>query len=135
MRKELERFTVPEKIPSSLPSRFLCLAVVDTAQILMPQFIRRAVDTIASGSYAMPEVLRWCAALIGVAFILSLGRFFWRYYIHGSSRAIETELRDRLFGHLMNLSAGFLPEAEDRRFDGRATNDLNAVRMSIGMAS
>ena len=112
---------------------FLCLIIVDAAQILIPQFIKRAVDTISLGTYKLSDVLYWCILLVALALVLSIGRFFWRFFIHGSSRSIETELRDRLFAHLMNLSSGFFQRQKIGDLMARATNDLNAVRMAIGM--
>ncbi|MFA6507256.1 MAG: ABC transporter ATP-binding protein [Treponemataceae bacterium] len=112
---------------------FVCLAVVDAAQILIPQFIKRAVDIIASGTYAMLDILVWCVLLVAVAVVLSLGRFLWRFFIHGSSRAIENELRDKLFAHMIGLSSVFFQRHKVGDLMARATNDLSAVRMAIGM--
>jgi ATP-binding cassette subfamily B protein len=112
---------------------FVCLAAVDGAQILIPQFIKRAVDEIASGRGLLEPIVLSCAALLAVAAVLSAGRFLWRYFIHGSSRRIEMELRDRLFAHLLTLSSGFYQKQKIGDLMARSTNDLNAVRMAIGM--
>ncbi len=112
---------------------FVFLAIVDGAQILIPQFIKRAVDTISVGNYGLASILRLGFGMIAVAAVISVGRFLWRYFIHGSSRRIETELRDRLFAHLLALSSGFYQKNKTGDLMARATNDLNAVRMAIGM--
>lgn len=112
---------------------FLCLATVDGAQILIPQFIKAAVDGIASGRNEFRPILVSCASLVAVAACLSAGRFLWRYFIHGSSRRIERELRDRLFSHLLTLSSTFYQRQKIGDLMARATNDMNAVRMAIGM--
>ena len=65
--------------------------------------------------------------------VISLGRFLWRYFIHGSSRRIETEMREKIFGHLQTLSWDFYQKNKIGDLMARSTNDLNAVRMSIGM--
>lgn len=112
---------------------FLCLLLVDAAQIVIPQLIRKAIDTIASGEYRLWDVLGFCGLLISVALVLSIGRFLWRYFIHGSSRSIEKELRDALFAHLIGLSSSFFQRHKVGDLMARATNDLGAVRMAIGM--
>ncbi len=112
---------------------FVFLAIVDGAQILIPQFIKRAVDIISGGNYGLASIVRLGLGMIAVAAVISVGRFLWRYFIHGSSRRIETELRDRLFAHLLLLSSGFYQKNKTGDLMARATNDLNAVRMAIGM--
>jgi ATP-binding cassette subfamily B multidrug efflux pump len=112
---------------------FVFLGLVDAAQILIPQLVRRAIDLISTGDFELRSVLSLCLAMIGTAATISIGRFLWRYFIHGSSRRIETEMRDRLFSHLLLLSSGFYQKNKTGDLMARATNDLNAVRMSIGM--
>ena len=112
---------------------FLCLLIVDAAQVIIPQFMRRAVDSISSGRFAVKDVIIPSAIMTGLMGIVSLGRFFWRYFIHGSSRRIETELRKNLFEHLLSLSHDFYQEYKIGDLMARSTNDLNAVRESIGM--
>jgi len=111
----------------------VCLLVVDLAQMVIPQFIKRAIDLISSGAAARTSLLLLAAAMIGSAALISSGRFLWRFFIHGASRRIETELRDRLFAHLMRLSFDFYQGNKIGDLMARATNDMNAVRMAIGM--
>jgi ATP-binding cassette subfamily B protein len=112
---------------------FGCLIIVDGAQVLIPQFMRRAVDLIASGSFTGREISVLCAGMVGVMAFIAGGRFLWRYFIHGSSRRIETELREALFRHLLTLSYDFYQQHKIGDLMARATHDLNAVRMSIGL--
>ena len=110
-----------------------CLIAVDAAQIVIPQFIRRAVDLISSGVFEWKEIIILCLWMVAIMTFIALGRFFWRYFIHGSSRRIETEMRQRLFGHLQALSWDFYQKNKIGDLMARSTNDLNAVRMAIGM--
>jgi len=112
---------------------FFFLIVVDAAQVILPQFIRQAVDIASSGLFEIKKVIIPCAVMVGLMGIVSLGRFFWRYFIHGASRRIETELRENLFEHLLSLSYDFYQKNKIGDLMARATNDLNAVRESIGM--
>jgi ATP-binding cassette subfamily B protein len=119
---------------------FLCLIMVDAAQIIIPQLIARAIDLVSSGEAggsAAPDSLRRIFSLglcmIAVMAVISVGRFLWRYFIHGSSRRIETEMRERLFDHLLTLSYDYYQKNKIGDLMARSINDLNAVRMSIGM--
>jgi ATP-binding cassette subfamily B protein len=111
----------------------VCLVAVDAAQIAIPQFIRRAVDLISAGDFVWKEILVLCLLMVGLMALIALGRFLWRYFIHGSSRRIETELRERLFDHLLTLSWDFYQKNKIGDLMARSINDLNAVRMAIGM--
>ncbi|MCE1195727.1 ABC transporter ATP-binding protein/permease [bacterium] len=110
----------------------ICLLVVDAAQVMIPRFTKIAIDLIASGHFALVQILKPALGMIGVAAVISVGRYFWRYYIIGASRNIETELRDKLFGHMLEMSAGFYQDNKTGDLMARATNDMNAVRQSIG---
>jgi ATP-binding cassette subfamily B protein len=112
---------------------FICLIMVDAAQIVIPQFIRQAVDLISAGNFSWNRILFLSLWMIGVMAVISLGRFFWRYFIHGSSRRIETEMREQLFDHLLTLSWDFYQKNKIGDLMARSINDLNAVRMAIGM--
>jgi len=112
---------------------FFFLIVVDAAQVIIPQFIGQAVDIASSGVFEIKKVIIPCAIMVGLMGVVSLGRFLWRYFIHGSSRRIETELRKKLFDHLLSLSYDYYQKNKIGDLMARATNDLDAVRESIGM--
>jgi ATP-binding cassette subfamily B protein len=83
------------------------LVIVDSAQIAIPQFIRVAVDLISSGDFQWRQIIFLCLCMTGIMVIVSVGRFFWRYFINGSSRRIEAQLREDLYSHLQKLSWDF----------------------------
>jgi len=111
----------------------LCLIIVDAAQIAIPQFLRIAIDLISGGEFEWSLIIILSALMVGVMTIVSAGRFFWRYFIHGSSRRIEAQLREKLFDHLQKLSWDFYQKNKIGDLMARSINDLHAVRMSIGM--
>jgi ATP-binding cassette subfamily B protein len=117
--------------------RYICglvvLVIVDAAQIAIPQFIRQAIDLISSGVFQWKEIIFLCIWMTLIMALISAGRFFWRYFIHGSSRRIETEMREKIFEHLQTLSWDFYQKNKIGDLMARSTNDLNAVRMAIGM--
>jgi ATP-binding cassette subfamily B protein len=112
----------------------LALVATSGGQIIIPQFFRIAVDTILTGTFQLKDIIFLMFQMIGVAVIIAAGRFGWRYFIHGASRKIETELRERLFNHLTELSASFFGRTKVGDLMARASNDMRAIRMSSGMA-
>lgn len=110
------------------------LMVTSGGQLLIPQFIRVSVDIIASGEIDLRELAGLMGGLVGVAIVIGISRFGWRYFIHGASRRIEKQLRDRLFNHLLTLSSSFYGRNRVGDLMARATNDMNAIRMASGMA-
>ncbi|MDR0908224.1 MAG: ABC transporter ATP-binding protein/permease [Spirochaetaceae bacterium] len=109
------------------------LIVVDLAQMLIPQFTRRAINLISLGSFELNEIIVLGLYALGTMALVSAGRFLWRYFLHGASRHIETELRDKFFGHLLTLSYDFYQKNKIGDLMARAINDLGAVRQALGM--
>ena len=109
------------------------LLVIDAAQVIIPQFLRQAVDIISGGNFVLRDVIIPAAFMVGLMALVSLGRFFWRFFINGSARRIEAELRQNLFDHLLTLSYDFYQKNKIGDLMARATNDLNAVRETVGM--
>jgi ATP-binding cassette subfamily B protein len=113
---------------------FLFLVAASGGQMVIPQILRRAVDVMSAGGFTGGDILVLLRSLLVVAACISVARFGWRYFIHGSSRRIETELRGRLFRHLLILHAGFFARQKTGELMARSTNDMQAVRMASGMA-
>jgi ATP-binding cassette subfamily B multidrug efflux pump len=112
----------------------LFLLLTNGGQLYLPQLIRRAIDTISSGSFALSQVLPIALTMVGIAVLIAVGRFFWRFFLHGTSRRIEAELRERLFGHLQSLSSTFYGRMKTGDLMARMTNDMHAIRQATGMA-
>lgn len=112
----------------------LCLIVTSGGQILIPQFVRQGIDIVTQTGFSLSELVRPLLLMIGVAVVISVARYGWRYFIHGASRRIEAKLRGRLFSHLLTLSGSFYRERQSGDLMARATNDMQAIRMASGIA-
>jgi ATP-binding cassette subfamily B multidrug efflux pump len=107
------------------------LALKDLAAVSAPLIIRSAVDRFIQGAPAA-QIWRFAGYLTGVALLRGIFQYWMRVVLIGISRDIEYDLRNDLFGHLVNLSADFYARHRTGDIMARATNDLNAVRMMLG---
>ncbi len=63
---------------------------------------------------------------------MEISRFGWPFFIFGTARSIEKELRSDMFGHLEKLSMRYFNEHKTGDLMAHFTNDLAAVRMFLG---
>lgn len=117
-----------------LAGGLLALIIVDALQLLIPQVIKRVVDALTRGEATANTLLYYGFVIIGISLIIGAFRFCWRYLILGNAYEIERTLRERLFNHLQALPMSFFNRVSTGDIMAHATNDLNAVRMSLGMA-
>jgi len=112
----------------------LFLVLTDGGQLLIPMIVRDAINSIEYGAFALESIFSKMLFLLFVALLIAIGRFGWRFFLHGASRNIERELRGNLFTHLLSLSSKFYDNSKTGDIMSRATNDMNAIRMSTGFA-
>lgn len=112
----------------------LTLFIVDFANIYIPKFTGFITDGLTDRTFGMPEVFHYLILILLVSAAIALGRFFWRFFLFGTARIIEKEMRDDLFAHLETLSVNFFNNHKTGDLMTRFTSDLNAIRMAIGMA-
>ena len=108
------------------------LLLVDLAGLYIPQFTGEIIDGLSSGSLA--DVKPLLLSILVAGLIMTVGRFGWRYFIVGASRGIEYQMRNDMFAHLETLSAKFYNSHKTGDLMAHFTNDLQAVRMAVGMA-
>lgn len=112
----------------------LTLFVVDYLNLLIPQTTGVITDGLAGHTMGMQQVLQNLAKLLVVGLLIALGRFLWRYFLFGSARHIQYEMRNGMFRKLETMSVEYYNGHKTGDLMSRFTNDLNAVRMAIGMA-
>jgi ATP-binding cassette subfamily B protein len=114
---------------------FLSLIVVDLLQLIVPRIIKWAVDDLTEGRITTMGLLRYALYIVAISVLMNFIRFFWRYFIIGTSRKIEEKLRNKLFTHVQTLSFKFFDNTKTGDLMAHATNDMNAVRMACGMGA
>lgn len=112
---------------------FVALVVVDFLQLLIPRFVKSAVDGLSSGIATPQLLLRLSLLVCLVAILVAVLRFTWRFLIIGFSRILEKELRDRLFDHILRMDQPFFERWTIGDLMAHASNDLATVQMACGM--
>lgn len=112
----------------------IVLLLVDLANLYIPQYTGEIIDGLTVGAIDYDGVIKLVLKLFAAGAVMTLGRFGWRFFIIGASRGIEYRLRNDMFRHLETLSARYFNSHKTGDLMARFTNDLQAIRMAVGMA-
>ena len=109
------------------------LLIVDVLQLLIPKVIKHAIDDLTGGNPLPSRLVYYGLEILGLALVIGGFRYVWRFFLLGTARRIERSLRDRLFSHLQSLSLSYFSKMKVGDLMAHATNDVEAVRMSLAM--
>jgi ATP-binding cassette, subfamily B, multidrug efflux pump len=112
---------------------FLSLMVVDLFQLMIPRIIKSAFDGLQQGTATSQSLLQLAGLVLLLAVFIAVLRYFWRVLLLGFSRAVESDLRNRLFSHLLLLDRPFFQRVTTGDIMAHATNDLSSVQLACGM--
>jgi len=110
----------------------LALLMVDAVNVYIPQYTGEITDGLEAGLMSLEGVLGLVGKILLMGGLITIGRFGWRYFLFGSARSIERDLRDDLFAHLTTLSTRYFNENKTGDLMAHFTNDLGSVRMLVG---
>lgn len=110
------------------------VVVANVFVVLPPKLIGEAIDALARPGAGLRAVAWYAALSVGAALLGGVGRFGMRQVLNGLSRKVETDLRNRVFEHMLALDAAFFGRSRTGDLMSRATNDTQAVRMAAGPA-
>lgn len=116
-----------------LAAGFMALLAVDFLQLLIPRFIKKAVDALEQGTATDALLLKYAGLILLPALGIALCRFLWRYFVLGFSRLVERDLRDRLLAHILTLDNRFFQRFPTGNIMALTGNDLTAVQLACGM--
>jgi len=108
------------------------VALSNLAGIAVPELIGRAIDSLALPGATLGRIAGLAGLIVGATVLSGAARFGMRLLLNGISRRVENDLREDLFGHLLELDAGFYGAMPTGELMSRLTNDTQAVRMAIG---
>lgn len=100
----------------------------------LPKILQFTIDGINKG-VSLKQLAIYAAILIAVTVAYAILRFLMRKTVIGISRKIEYQLRNDYFRHLQSLSLRFFVKNRTGDLMARATNDISAVTVTIGMGA
>jgi ATP-binding cassette subfamily B protein len=111
----------------------IALLIVDVLQLFIPRVIKYTIDDLTLGILSSHRLLLYGLEVLLLALGIGGFRYIWRYFLLGAARRIEKSLRDRLFTHLQTLSPSYFSRTKVGDLMAHATNDIDAVRMSLSL--
>lgn len=111
----------------------LALISVDFLQLIIPRYVKSAVDALAEGTATQALLMEISGVICLIAIGVALLRFLWRYLIIGFSRILEKKLRNQLFDHILRMDQPFFERWTTGDLMAHASNDLSVIQMACGM--
>lgn len=108
------------------------LIIIDIMQTRIPIITGYVIDGLELKNIEMANIRHQIILLFFIAISVFIGRIIWRYFIFGTSRTIERDIRNDLFEHLEKMSTKYYQEHSAGEIMAHMTNDLEAVRMALG---
>ena len=109
------------------------LLLVDVINTRIPLLTGEVTDGLKEQTLVMDGVWSIAWRIVMYGGLIAMGRFGWRYFLFGSARSIERDLRNEMYGHLELLSMRYYNEHKTGDLMAHFTNDLQAVRQLMGM--
>lgn len=111
---------------------YVSLLIVTAGNLVTPRLIQVVIDRGISGKNL--SVILWAAlGLVGLALGRSLFQFAQGYLSERASQGVAYDLRNALYAKIQSLSFSYHDQAQTGQLLTRATNDVELVRMFIGM--
>lgn len=110
----------------------IALIVIDLLQLFVPKVIAKAVNTIRDIK-DISEVRVFVFSILGLAFGMLLGRFWWRYFILGSSRYFDYYAKRNLFDKILSLDMHFFDKHRSGDIMAYFTNDVSTIERMLGI--
>ncbi|HRV37049.1 MAG TPA: ABC transporter ATP-binding protein [Fervidobacterium sp.] len=110
----------------------MVLVVIDLLQLFVPKVLSQAINSVETIK-DISEVKVFVWSIIGLAFGMLAGRFWWRYFIMGTSRYFDYISKKYLFDKILNLDTYFFDKHRSGDIMAYFTNDVPMVERMLGM--
>ncbi len=110
----------------------LWLLILDLIQLITPKVLGAFTDTLKNGEMTSQKMLQFAGIIIVIAIFTVIFRFLWRWFVFGVARTFEYTFKNKLFTHLQKLSPNWYNHNKVGDMMAHATNDIGAVRFSMG---
>jgi ATP-binding cassette subfamily B protein len=108
------------------------MIIVDVAQLVIPQIIKHAIDTLSSGTFNKRNLIYQCGIILFFGLAMAGLRYGWRNLLMGSARDVEKGIRNDLFRHVLSLDMAYYNKVKTGDIMAHAISDINHIRMAFG---
>ena len=118
------------------------LITVDYLQLLIPELYQMVINGMIDGQVLQGGVMKAfdmqfllyeiCAPLLVIILFMVIGRLLWRVCFMGSSIFMETDMRNRMFGHCKELSREYYQVNKVGNLMSLFTNDMDNLQECYG---
>lgn len=115
-----------------------CLVLVDYFQLLIPEIYGNIITELKENTLFNEEnkkILNYSLQLLGVGFIMLVGRFGWRNTVFGCGIRVASDLRDDLYKKCLQLDQKFYKSNKTGALLSYFTNDLEVIQRCFGEGS
>jgi ATP-binding cassette subfamily B multidrug efflux pump len=110
-----------------------CVVLTNAITLSAPWVLKNAVDDLYL-AVTDAKLIFYGGLILTIAVLGGAMRYAMRKTLIGASRAIEYDIRNAFYAHLLRLSLAYFHTHRTGDLMSRATNDLSAVRMMVGPA-
>ncbi len=99
------------------------------ASAAVAALIRPVIDQVLPGIGG--SIIWWSWAVLGAYFVKGLGAYFSTYLMTDIGQRVVRDIRNQLFRHILDQSAGFFSRRTSGQLMSRITNDVNQVQQAV----
>jgi len=110
----------------------ICLLFVDFLELVMPRIFGIVTDRLKSGDVTVAVLRNYALLIAGIAVLVAIFRFIWRYLIFGNAKKVDRDVRSMFYSHLQSLSPQYYNNHKTGDLMAHATNDLKNIEMAVG---
>ena len=109
------------------------LVVVNLLSVSIPLLVRNVVDDLQTG-FSLALLWRQAGLILVLATVMGGVRLVSRMLVFGVGRQVESDLKQRIFDHLLLQEPGWVQTTGSGDVISRATSDVENVRRLLGFA-
>ncbi len=130
VKKTLLKFIKERRV--SYIAGVLILIVASFISLRIPKVLGNVTDMLNTGQGTVEQIGSLLMLMVGLAVAGFILRFWWRYFLVGNCRYVESYLRGKLFKHIQTLPVTFYNDHQTGDLIAYAINDINAIRRVFG---
>jgi len=135
MNKNKSLFSLIGKHKKNVCFGVIGLTMVDAIMLLIPIIVGNVITQLSemeSSAISINIINKSALYLLVCGVVMAFFRFVWRYFLMGTARRIERDLREEYFLRLQRLPMKFFNNYNAGDLMARGVNDIETIKMACG---